>query len=117
MPDARSPILHHLVLNRRDPDQGRTRVFSLMIERDLFGTTRLVRNRASLAATAQRVRRRSRSFLTSPRPGKLWNAGQRPATERPFGPVTILHKAPAGPDDPSRRLNPAIPHLGSRLRP
>ena len=44
MPDARSPIRHHLVLHRRDPEQGRARFFSLMIERDLFGTIRLVRN-------------------------------------------------------------------------
>jgi predicted DNA-binding WGR domain protein len=44
MPDARSPIRHHLVLYRRDPEQGRARFFSLMIERDLFGTIRLVRN-------------------------------------------------------------------------
>jgi predicted DNA-binding WGR domain protein len=44
MPDARSPIRHHLVLYRRDPEHGRARFFSLMIERDLFGTIRLVRN-------------------------------------------------------------------------
>ncbi len=44
MPDARSPIRHHLVLYRRDPEQGRARFFSLMIERDLFDTIRLVRN-------------------------------------------------------------------------
>jgi predicted DNA-binding WGR domain protein len=44
MPDARSPIRHHLVLHRRDPEQGRAHFFSLMIERDLFGTIRLVRN-------------------------------------------------------------------------
>jgi predicted DNA-binding WGR domain protein len=44
MPDARSPIRHHLVLYRRDPEQGRARFFSLMIERDLFGTVRLVRH-------------------------------------------------------------------------
>ena len=44
MPDARSPIRHHLVLYRRNPEQGRARFFSLMIERDLFGTIRLVRN-------------------------------------------------------------------------
>lgn len=44
MPDARSPIRHHLVLYRRDTEQGRARFFSLMIERDLFGTIRLVRN-------------------------------------------------------------------------
>jgi predicted DNA-binding WGR domain protein len=44
MPDARSPIWHHLVLYRRDPEQGKARFFSLTIERDLFGTIRLVRN-------------------------------------------------------------------------
>ncbi|WP_283770728.1 hypothetical protein [Microvirga sp. 3-52] len=44
MPNARSPIRHHLVLYRRDPEQGRARFFGLMIERDLFGTIRLVRN-------------------------------------------------------------------------
>src|SRR5690242_5321543 len=44
MPDASSPIRHHLVLYRRGPEQGRARFFSLMIERDLFGTIRLVRN-------------------------------------------------------------------------
>jgi predicted DNA-binding WGR domain protein len=44
MTDARSLIRHHLVLYRRDPEQGRARFFSLMIERDLFGTIRLVRN-------------------------------------------------------------------------
>jgi predicted DNA-binding WGR domain protein len=42
MPDARSPIRHHLVLYRRE--QGRAHFFSLMVERDLFGTIRLVRN-------------------------------------------------------------------------
>ena len=44
MPDARSPIRHHLVLYRHDPEQGIARFFSLMIERDLFGTIGLVRN-------------------------------------------------------------------------
>lgn len=44
MPDDRSPIRHHLVLHRREPEQGVARFYSLMIERDLFGTVRLVRN-------------------------------------------------------------------------
>jgi predicted DNA-binding WGR domain protein len=45
MPDElRSPIKYHLVLHRRDPEQGIRRFYSLMIERDLFGTVRLVRN-------------------------------------------------------------------------
>jgi hypothetical protein len=44
MPVARSPIRHHLVLYRRVPEQGRARFIGLMIERDLLGTIRLVRN-------------------------------------------------------------------------
>jgi len=44
MPDARSPIRHHLVLHRIDPEQRVARFYALMIERDLFGTIRLVRN-------------------------------------------------------------------------
>jgi predicted DNA-binding WGR domain protein len=44
MPDElQSPIKHHLVLHRIDPEQGVRRFCSLMIERDLFGTIRLVR--------------------------------------------------------------------------
>ncbi|WP_262299680.1 WGR domain-containing protein [Microvirga sesbaniae] len=43
MPDEfRSPIKHHLVLHRIDPEQGIRRFYSLMIERDLFGVVRLV---------------------------------------------------------------------------
>ena len=44
MLDERSPVKHSLVLHRRDPEQGVRRVYSLMIERDLFGSVRLVRN-------------------------------------------------------------------------
>ena len=98
MPDARSPIRHHLVLYRRDPEQGRARFFSLMIERDLFGTIRLVRNWGFVAAP--KGQEKVEIFSTSPRPGKRWKQGSSPATERPFGPVTILHKAPAGPRRP-----------------
>ncbi len=42
--DERSPVQHHLVLHRRDPEQGVARFYSLMIERDLFGRVVLVRN-------------------------------------------------------------------------
>jgi hypothetical protein len=56
MPDARSPIRHHLVLYRRDPEQGRARFFSLMIERDLFGTIRLVRNWGAVGSKGQEPR-------------------------------------------------------------
>ncbi len=44
MPDERSPIQHALVLRRVNPDRGIARFYSLLIERDLFGTIRLVRN-------------------------------------------------------------------------
>jgi hypothetical protein len=36
MYDGRSPIRHHLVLYRREPEQGTVRFFSLMIERNVF---------------------------------------------------------------------------------
>jgi hypothetical protein len=42
--DKPSSIQHHLTLHRISPEQGVRRVYSLMIERDLFGTVRLVRN-------------------------------------------------------------------------
>jgi predicted DNA-binding WGR domain protein len=54
MPDElRSPIKYHLVLHRRDPEQGIRRFYSLMIERDLFGTVRLVRNWGRIGTTGQ----------------------------------------------------------------
>lgn len=44
MPDElRSLIKHHLVLHRIDPERSIWRFYRLMIERDLFGTIRLVR--------------------------------------------------------------------------
>ncbi len=44
IPDVRSPVQRHIVLHRRDPEQGVARFYSLMIERDLFGRVVLVRN-------------------------------------------------------------------------
>jgi predicted DNA-binding WGR domain protein len=56
MPDElRSPIKHHLVLHRIDPEQGIRRFYSLMIERDLFGTVRLVRNWGRIGTTGQEM--------------------------------------------------------------
>jgi predicted DNA-binding WGR domain protein len=55
MPDARSPIQHHLVLHRIDPEQGVARFYSLMIERDLFGTIRLVRNWGRIGTNGQEL--------------------------------------------------------------
>jgi predicted DNA-binding WGR domain protein len=51
--DLRSPIKHHLVLHRIDPEQGIRRFYSLMIERDLFGTVRLVRNWGRIRTNGQ----------------------------------------------------------------
>ncbi len=43
MPDPASTIQRTLVLRRVDPKQRMARFYALMIERDLFGTIRLVR--------------------------------------------------------------------------
>jgi predicted DNA-binding WGR domain protein len=51
--ELRSPIKHHLVLHRIDPEQGIRRFYSLMIERDLFGTVRLVRNWGRIGINGQ----------------------------------------------------------------
>jgi predicted DNA-binding WGR domain protein len=53
--DLRSPIKHHLVLHRIDPEQGIRRFYSLMIERDLFGTVRLVRNWGRIGTSGQEL--------------------------------------------------------------
>jgi predicted DNA-binding WGR domain protein len=53
--DLRSPIKHHLVLHRIDPEQGIRRFYSLVIERDLFGTVRLVRNWGRIGTGGQEL--------------------------------------------------------------
>jgi predicted DNA-binding WGR domain protein len=56
MPDElRSPIKHHLVLHRINPEQRIRRFYSLMIERDLFGTVRLVRNWGRIGTSGQEM--------------------------------------------------------------
>jgi predicted DNA-binding WGR domain protein len=55
MPGMRSPIQHHLALHRIDPEQGVRRFYSLMIERDLFGTIRLVRNWGRIGTNGQEL--------------------------------------------------------------
>jgi predicted DNA-binding WGR domain protein len=42
--DTRSPVQHALALHKVGPDRRVARFYSLMVERDLFGTIRLVRN-------------------------------------------------------------------------
>jgi len=44
-----------LVLHRIDPEQGIRRFYSLMIERDLFGTVHLVRNWGRIGTTGQEL--------------------------------------------------------------
>jgi predicted DNA-binding WGR domain protein len=54
MPDElRSPIKHHVVLHRIDPEEGIRRFYSLMIERDLFGIIRLVHNWGRIGTKGQ----------------------------------------------------------------
>jgi predicted DNA-binding WGR domain protein len=56
LPDElRSSIKYHLVLHRIDPEQGIRRFYSLMIERDLFGTVRLVRNWGRIGTNGQEL--------------------------------------------------------------
>jgi predicted DNA-binding WGR domain protein len=56
MPDElHSPIQHHLVLHRIDPEQGIRRFYSLMIERNLFGTIRLARNWGRIGTNGQEM--------------------------------------------------------------
>ena len=43
----------HLVLDRIDPIQGIWRFYPLMIERDLSGTVRLVRDRGRIGSSGQ----------------------------------------------------------------
>jgi predicted DNA-binding WGR domain protein len=72
MPDElRSPIKHHLVLHRIDPEQGIRRFYSLMIERDLFGTVRLVRNWGRIGTRGQDLMQTVFATLAQARISKL----------------------------------------------
>jgi predicted DNA-binding WGR domain protein len=55
MDEERSPIRHYLVLHRINPEQRVARFYSLMIERDLFGTIRLVRNWGRIGTNGQEL--------------------------------------------------------------
>ncbi len=50
MPDPLSPFQHVVMLRRTDPEHGMARFYSLMIERDLFRTVRLVRHWGRIGA-------------------------------------------------------------------
>jgi predicted DNA-binding WGR domain protein len=53
--DKRSPVQHALVLHKVDPDRGVSRFYSLMVECDLFGTIRLVRNWGRIGTNGQEL--------------------------------------------------------------
>jgi predicted DNA-binding WGR domain protein len=53
--DTRWPIQHAVVLHRVDPDRRMARFYSLMVERDLFGTIRLVRNWGRIGTNGQEL--------------------------------------------------------------
>jgi predicted DNA-binding WGR domain protein len=53
--DERSPIQHPLVLHRIDPDRRVARFYRLLIERDLFGSVRLVRNWGRIGTNGQEL--------------------------------------------------------------
>jgi predicted DNA-binding WGR domain protein len=53
--DTRSPVQHAVVLHRIEPDRGVARFYSLLIERDLFGTIRLVRNWGRIGTNGQEL--------------------------------------------------------------
>ncbi len=50
IPNPLSPIQRTVMLRRIDPEHGMARYYSLMIERDLFGTVRLVRHWGRIGA-------------------------------------------------------------------
>jgi predicted DNA-binding WGR domain protein len=53
--DKRSPVQHALVLHQIDPNRGVARFYSLMVERDLFGTVRLVRNWGRIGTSGREI--------------------------------------------------------------
>ena len=69
MNHERSPIQHHLVLHRIDSEQGIRRFYSLMIERNLFGTVRLVRNWGRIGTKGQEL---LEIHADESRPGRRW---------------------------------------------
>ena len=80
--DLRSPIKHHLVLHRIDPEQGIRRFYSLMIERDLFGTVRLVRNWGRIGTNGQEL---VEIFADEIEAGKALEAVARAKRRRGYG--------------------------------
>ncbi len=82
MPDElRSPIKYHLVLHRIDPEEGIRRFYSLMIEKDLFGTIRLVRNWGRIGTNGQE---KAEEFATVDEAGQALEAIARAKRRRGY---------------------------------
>ncbi len=82
MPDElRSPIKHQLVLHRIDPEEGIRRFYSLMIEKDLFGTIRLVRNWGRIGTNGQE---KAEEFATVDEAGQALEAIARAKRRRGY---------------------------------
>jgi hypothetical protein len=80
--DICSPIQHHLVLHRIDPEQGIRRFYSLMIERDLFGTVRLVRNWGRIGTNGQEL---VEIHAARSRRGRRWRPSHGPSGGESIG--------------------------------
>ena len=64
------------MLHKRDPERRVTRFYSLMIERDLFGTVRLVRNWGRIGTKGQEM---VEIQPTRSRPGRPWRPSHGPS--------------------------------------
>ncbi len=81
MPDEGSPIPHALVLHRVDPEERVARFSSLLIERDLFGTVRLVRTWGRIGT---RGRERVQVFASEIEAGRALEALARAKRRRGY---------------------------------
>jgi predicted DNA-binding WGR domain protein len=79
--ELRSPIKHHLVLHRIDPEQGIRRFYTLMIGRDLFGIVRLVRNWGRIGTNGQEL---VEVFVTEAEAGQALEAVARAKRRRGY---------------------------------
>jgi predicted DNA-binding WGR domain protein len=79
--DTRSPVQHALVLHKVDPDRGVARFYSLMVERDLFGTIRLVRNWGRIGTNGREL---AQVFATEIEAGAAFEALARAKRRRGY---------------------------------
>ena len=79
--DTRSPVQHALVLHKVDPDRRVALFYSLMIERDLFGTVRLVRNWGRIGTNGREL---AEVFATEIEAGEVLEALARAKRRRGY---------------------------------